>query len=668
MGWFNRNTNTQTNVEQETVKVGAYTSHQINQETLAELDFPDNQCTLAIAFISPNLDFAATMRQLQQAMPYAPKVLGVMTAGELSSCTGNLYHNADGNWDNLVVQTFSKQLFASVEVKTMPLHCEDIQSGRVSITRAQRITKLADEFRRISLPFEVNARDTLAITFFDGLSASENFFMQGLYESNRFPCLFVGGSAGGKLDFQAAKVFDGQRVADNCAVVTFVKLAEDIRYGVFKSHNFEPTTASFVVVDSNIHTRQVHSIVAPGSTELRSLVQALCEHLRCQPDQLEDRLNGYSFACKVGNELFIRSVAGIDTDSGSISFFCDISFGDELLLVKAKDFAATTSTDFSRFMQNKPAKPLAMLANDCILRRLNNAANLHQVTTFKNMPVAGFSTFGELLGLHMNQTLTALLFFKVARNEPFFDEYADNFPIHYSNFREFFLNSRINSLQHINTLQSHLVEHMSGYRSLLQELVENFHTISDYARNTGQVVSDVQEQFARLSSDINVQSDDRVSLNQEVDNLKQNSEEVLSILSSISGIANQTNLLALNAAIEAARAGEAGRGFAVVADEVRQLSHNTQKSLDQTGETVHAVTSAIDSIQQTIATFGNFMSRIAESSDSLSTTMSDLAQASVEADIRMESSIQHINQVTSNIDSIDQDVTAIEKLKEIAKT
>lgn len=666
MSWFSR-TKQQVAVEQEFIHVGAFSSAQLNESQLSSLGFSHASCALVLAFVSPNVDFESCMQKIKTAMPFAQKVVGVMTAGELSSCGANLYHGADNNWDNIVIQTFSSEMFSAVEVKTVPLHCEDIQAGNVSITRKQRVSKLAGEFKKLALPFEVNSQDTLALTFFDGLSASENFFMQGLYESGEFPCFFVGGSAGGKLDFQSALVFDGQRVVKNSAVISFVKLANNIRYGVFKTHNFEPTNTAFVVVESDIHARQVSSVVNHKDTELKTMVQALCDHFNCQPSQLEARLAGYSFAVKIGDELFVRSIAGIDLESGAINFFCDIAFGDELLLVKAKDFAATTQADFRQFMRGKPSQPLAMLANDCILRRLNNAANLNKVSDFSAIPTAGFSTFGELLGVHMNQTLTALLFFKVAQNEPFKDEYADRFPIHYANFREFFIASRLNSLQHINTLQSRLVEHMSSYRGLLRDLVGNFNNVSDYARNTGQVVSEFENQFKSLSGDISAQGQDREVLSERVEKLKQSSEEILSILSVISGIADQTNLLALNAAIEAARAGEAGRGFAVVADEVRQLSLNTQKSLDQTDKTVNAVTGSIQSIQQTINKIDLFMERIGANSTELSGKMNELAEESFNADKRMESSLQHISQIETQISTIDKDVEAVELLKRVSQ-
>jgi len=662
MSWFNKKQNKQHQINETGIKILQLRASDISSERLSSLDFQEYKTQLILAFISPNLDFEQTVKSIQNATPFCSKVVAMMTAGELNSQESNFYQTTEGNWDSIVLQSFSDSVFADIEIKTIPLHCEDLKQGKVTKSKVERIKAIQNEIEKVSLNMPINYQDTVAMTFFDGLSASENFFMQALYDSQRFPCHFIGGSAGGKLDFQKASVFDGQRNADNSVVVIFTKLAPNIRYGILKTHNFHKTNKSFYIAESDPQKRTVSSVISKETGKVVNIVDHLCEHLRCTPSNLEAKLTGFSFAVEIKDELFIRSISGIDVENKVLSFFCDLDFGDELILVEAKDFANSTKQALDEYLRNKPA-PIAMLANDCILRRVNNTSQLNQVTAFKNIQAAGFSTFGELLGVHMNQTLTALFFFNVENGESFSDTLVDNFPIHYSNYKQFFLLSKVNSLMQINRLQTHLIECLSEYRPLLESVLTSFNGITHNSQQTEVVINDASGAFYDLKDDITLQESKMSILGSDVHELKESSDQVLAILKVISAIADQTNLLALNAAIEAARAGEAGRGFAVVADEVRQLSKNTQQSLDQTSDTIASVTKSTTAIGQTVGVIEDFMSRMSSSTLKLTEQIESLRDASATTSKDVEANITAITNMSDRVAAIGEEVEVIERLK-----
>ncbi|WP_412547794.1 methyl-accepting chemotaxis protein [Pseudomonas sp. PDM14] len=111
------------------------------------------------------------------------------------------------------------------------------------------------------------------------------------------------------------------------------------------------------------------------------------------------------------------------------------------------------------------------------------------------------------------------------------------------------------------------------------------------AREGDRVVAEVVAQIERLAVEVG-RSTDALQV------LQQESDKISGVMDVIRAVADQTNLLALNAAIEAARAGEAGRGFAVVADEVRSLAQRTQKSTEEIAELVTGLQSGTQQVAE----------------------------------------------------------------------
>ena len=349
----------------------------------------------------------------------------------------------------------SLMLFAEEMIED--IHIVRLNLGTQCANSKEQIALIEKEIQNITPPpFKVEHHNTLAYTLIDGLSGAESFLMESIYNVGRLPCLYVGGSAGGKLDFQNTYIFDNEQVVQGKAVITYVKLRPNFHFGIFKTQNFKPTDIKFIVLNSNVKTRTISEFLDTQNYGSISVLDALARHFNCELSQVPSKMQTYAFGIKLKDEIYVRSIANFDIENKTISMYCDIDSGEELFLLERVDLYERTKSDYVRFANSK-TKPLGAIFNDCILRRLNNANALDKMNLFNDVPVVGFSTFGELLGVNINETLSAVFFY---HQDNFNDEIIDTFHLQYSQFKSYFLQRRLSQLELTNMIHKLMLKQL----------------------------------------------------------------------------------------------------------------------------------------------------------------------------------------------------------------
>ena len=216
---------------------------------------------------------------------------------------------------------------------------------------------------------------------------------------------------------------------------------------------------------------------------------------------------------------------------------------------------------------------------------------------------------------------------------------------------------------------------MEELTQTVEEITANAHQAADNTQITNEKASLGQEQVLASTAATNDLLSNLAEVSQSIEALHTQSDNVGSILDVIRGIADQTNLLALNAAIEAARAGEQGRGFAVVADEVRTLASRTQQSTEEIQTLISALQSEAKAAVSSMADNSTYAKQTTEKSAQVKEILTEISTAVAEirdmnaqtAQASTEQS-QATSHIAETIESVNQKaVTAAEDAKQAAQ-
>lgn len=209
-------------------------------------------------------------------------------------------------------------------------------------------------------------------------------------------------------------------------------------------------------------------------------------------------------------------------------------------------------------------------------------------------------------------------------------------------------------------------EELEQLATALNEMTATVSEVARIAENTSRSSNDVTKQanqglglVQESISDIRALASDIDTSTNIIEKLQNDCDSIGSVIEVISKIASQTNLLALNAAIEAARAGEQGRGFAVVADEVRNLASNTQESTEQIREVIvslqdsagKAVTS-MESAQSSSENSVNQSEKLGQAFDEINTAIQGITSMNEQVATAAEEQTVATEEISRNVTSI----------------
>lgn len=355
-------------------------------DAVAEIksEFEGFNTKLLVFFSAPTYDPQSIAKEMHNAFPEST-VIGCTTAGELIS--GKMLK------DSVVAMGFDEKSIEDIDIGVI--------AKLKNCNEDKEIRNILGQFeKKFETPItEMDKSKYVGIILEDGLCGIEENLMTVLGYLTDIP--FIGGSAGDNMAFKQTHVFANGKSYSNSAILALIKVKKG--YTILKTQSFKDTGETMVATKVDYENRKVLEFNG------KPAVETYAEKLGVAPENLTDSFRKNPVGLMIEREFFVRSPQKIE--GTAVKFFCRVDQDQTMIILESEDIVNKTKEDLQNKLRTE--KDIAGILNfHCILRTLeleDTKQCQNYVDLFKDLPMVGFSTYGEQLVGHINQTSTMLM-------------------------------------------------------------------------------------------------------------------------------------------------------------------------------------------------------------------------------------------------------------------